>query len=277
MSKFGLPELLDSAAERMAADLRQRFIAHPGEAGTDREEIVRRFLTSYLPKRFEISTGFAFDCDGRVSKQLDVIIADSHACPRFETAGGKRFYPCEAVVAVGQVKTSITSEEDLFGAFENLESVKGLDRSANGHAFDKTYQEHLDHRQNYLHQIFTFLFVTDRFLSGETVQGLLLDHITRRDPHLWPNVIFGLDRHLVTFACSDGVCPNTMHARGIALKLAGEKKSELLMRFYLLLGAAIEVIRVSGLPYWQYLSDVRQWDAQVIHSTNEDPPRLLSF
>jgi len=37
MSEFDLSGLLEAAAERMAADVKQRFIAHPGEAGKDRE------------------------------------------------------------------------------------------------------------------------------------------------------------------------------------------------------------------------------------------------
>jgi hypothetical protein len=271
-ANFGLAELLAASGERMAADLRQRLIDHPGELGTEREEIVRRFLSSYLPKRFEISTGFAFDAAGHVSKQLDVIIADAQACPRFETVGGKRYYPCEAVVAVGQVRSSVTSTKVLAEALDNLESVKSLDRSANGQAYDTTFGETLAPKVNHLHQIFTFLFVTDKALAGDRVREELLNLIATRDAHLWPNVIFALDRYLVTYACLDGVCPNTMHARGIALKEAGDDASDLLMKFYLLLGTAIEVTRVSGLAYGQYLLGVNQWNASVWHSTTDTPP-----
>lgn len=52
-----------------------------------------------------------------------VVIADTFACPVFETAGGVRFFPCEAVVAVGQVKSSMTSESVVRAALENVESV----------------------------------------------------------------------------------------------------------------------------------------------------------
>jgi hypothetical protein len=132
MKNFSLQEMLTSAGQRMRADLAERMVEHPGELGTGREEIIRRFLRSYIPARFDVSTGFVFDSKGNVSKQLDIIIANALLCPRFETAGGNRFYPCESVVAVGQVKSSLTSDTALQSALENLESVKELDRSANG-------------------------------------------------------------------------------------------------------------------------------------------------
>jgi hypothetical protein len=51
------------------------------------------FLRAYIPARFDVSTGFVFDSKGNVSKQLDIVIANALVCPRFETAGGNRFYP----------------------------------------------------------------------------------------------------------------------------------------------------------------------------------------
>jgi len=169
----------------------------------------------------------------------------------------------------------LTSRRDLSDALENLESVKALDRSANGKAFDDVYREVIDHTNNYLHQIFTFLLVTGKVLAGDTVREELLQHTQMHSPHLWPNVILALEQFLVTYCCLDGVCPNTMHARGITLQLT-EDKPGLLMRFFLLLGGAIEVTRVSGLPYWQYLGDANRWNGDVWHSTLGDPPPLLS-
>ncbi|WP_338847295.1 DUF6602 domain-containing protein [Massilia sp. W12] len=272
---FRLDKLLASAADRMKADLRERLIAHPGELGTDREEVVRSFLRSYLPKRFEVSTGFVFDASGAVSKQIDVIIADSLACTHFETSGGTRYYPCESVVAIGQVKSSLTSEKKILDSLDNLESVKLLDRSARGRAFDKRFNEKIDHRFNHLHQIFSFVLVTGKAISGAVIQEHVLEYVISREAHLWPNVFLALDQYLVTFCCDDGVCPNPMHARGIALQKA-EDSPDLIMRFFLLLGQAIEEIRVAGLPYWEYLNEIHNWTAEVMYSCTDDPPPYLS-
>ncbi len=185
----------------MRADLAERMVEHPGELGVGREEIIRRFLRIYLPARFEVSTGFAFDSKGNVSKQLDVVIANSLVCPRFETPGGVRFFPCESVVAVGQVKSSLRSDAELESALVNLESVKDLDRSASGRAFDVDRGEPIDHLNNHLHQIFTFLLVCGKSLKDSTMQTKLMDHVLNTVPHVWTNLVFALDQYLVTFAC----------------------------------------------------------------------------
>lgn len=92
--------------------------------------------------------------------------------------------------------------------------------------------------------------------------------------HLLPNVVVALDRYLVTYCCDDGVCPNPMHARGVAIQ-ATAKPADAILRFYLLLGRALEVIRTSSLPYWEYLSKYNSIPAKVLHSSVETPPPHL--
>ncbi len=275
MSVFSLADLLKSSGKRMRADLAERLVPHPGELGTGREEIIRQFLRSYLPKRFEISTGFAFDSKGKVSQQLDIIVADALVCPHFETSGGNRFYPCESVVAVGQVKSSLTSRKEFHEALANLESAKGLDRSAGGWAIDSRHGEVINHRQNHLHQIFTFIFVTGVVLAEETVHEELMNYILTKAAHLWPNIVFALDKFLATYCCDGGICPNPMHARGVAMQPSSDE-DEILMRFYLFLGGATEVTRVSSLPYWQYLQRAENTPSRVFYSATDDPPPYLS-
>ena len=272
--RFSLQELLEAAGREMSQDLRSRLVEHPGELGVGREEIIRRFLKSYLPGKFGVSTGFVFDCDGNLSKQVDIIIYDSSICPIFRTKGGIGLFPCEAVVAVGEVKSAISSAGKLHSALEPLESVKALDRSAKGSAYDLVRQEQLNPVENHLHQVFSFLFIVGRSLSTELVRDELGDWILRREPHLWPNIILSLDRYLVTFCCDDGVCPNPMHARGIAVQAQTEDHN-LIQHFYKLLGRAIQATRVSSLPYWEYLSGCQKWTADVYFPYPEDPPRFL--
>jgi hypothetical protein len=278
VSSFVLRDFLAEAGETMVTDLRRRFTTHPGELGRDREEVFRRFLEAYLPRRFDVSNGFAFDASGAVSKQLDVIVAHQLAAPRFATRGDVRFHPCESVVAVGQLRTSVTSRAELLDAFDNLRSAKALDRSANGMAVSYDSGDVLDPRRNHLDQLFTFLVVTGDAVSGELAREVLLDHVHDCEPHLWPNAIVALDKYVLTYCCDNGVCPNPLDARGIALHVAKDS-ADVLMKFYLLLGGAIEVTRVSGLPYWEYLKKASQWQSDVLFAaTNLDgePPPFLS-
>src|SRR6185436_19826719 len=128
--QFTVPRLIANVAERMWASFSERLIPNALEFGTNREEIVREFLSLHLPKRFGVSTGFVFDSNGAISKQMDIVIYDCNDCPRFETVGGKYFFPCEAVVAVGQVKSRLNSKSEFLESLENLKSAKVLNRSA---------------------------------------------------------------------------------------------------------------------------------------------------
>ena len=83
-----LDELLKAAAENMTNDIRRRLISHPGELGTAREQIIREFLTAHLPKRFDVSTGFVFDCNGLISRQLDIVVFDATIFGSSDYLGG---------------------------------------------------------------------------------------------------------------------------------------------------------------------------------------------
>ena len=259
----------------MRADLAERLINHPGQLGGGREEILRRFLRDYLPKRFEVSSGFVFDSGGKISRQLDVIVADAGICPRFEIQGGSRVYPCESVVAVGQVKSSLTSKAEFLAAMENLASAKRLDRAAFGRpAVDGGGS--LEPSRSHLDEVFTFLFISGRAMARVTMHELLVDYVSSTPITSWPNVVLALDRYLATFCCDNGVCSNPYDARGIAMQ-PKRPNDELLVRFYLLLGSAISAIRVSDLPYWDYLQDARSWTADVYSSTENPPPYLQTL
>lgn len=262
----------------MALDLHERLVPHLGERGASREEVVRDFLRSYLPKRFEVSTGFVFDSSGQVSEQIDIIIADSTVAPRFETTGGIRFYPCEAVVAAGEVKSSVSSRRELWDAFSQLRSVAILDRSAGGRAHCFRTRKPIDQRRNHLHRIFTFLVMTDRVPKAELTRDVLLAAIHRSESYQWPNITVALDRYLVTYHCDEGVCPNTEHARGLSVVQGGDSLDTLLS-FYVYLSQAITVTSVAQVSSWAYLGDLFEIAGDVYYAATEaegEPPPYLS-
>jgi hypothetical protein len=269
-----LKELLDDAGRQMRERLRAQLLPHRGETGRDREAVFREFLRQYLPQRFSVSEGFLIDSAGNRSRQLDVVISDSTVSPLLELSSGVRFFPCETVVAVGQVKSHVTSRDELEGALSNLESAKTLDRSSGGHALGRVTGEPLKPTENHLDALFTFLIVADKCLSADTAQEFMCSEwIPRHDCHLWPNLVFALDRYVLTFACERGVCPNPIDARGVAL-IEGDQ-GMVLSRFFLLLAQAIEVTRTAPVVWWDYLQGDVDWNARVFCST-EDPPPLLS-
>lgn len=258
----------------MASELSDRFVPHRGEQGAAREFIVRDFLRSYLPTRFEVSTGFVFDMHGSTSKQLDIIISDSTISPRFEVSGGVRFYPCEAVVSVGQVKTHCDSKRKVWDAFENLRSVAELDRSAGGQALCDRTGAPIDHTRDHLDRIFTFLFVIDKCVDIDSMLTVMLDYVQRNPEHVWPSLILSLGRYLATYACDDGACPNTMHARGLS-SMVEDDGNKTLLQFYVYLSQAIAVTRVAHMSSWHHLGRAASVKADIHFSTVDDPPPFL--
>ena len=259
---FKVPELIQSAAEQMGAALRQKLIPHSGELGTGREEIIREFLRGYLPKRFGVSTGFVFDSHGNVSRQIDVIINDNLMAPQFEAIGGKKFFPCESVVCVGAIKSSLTSRRSIKKTLDNLTSVKCLDRSAGGRNFALINDEPIDQLANHLDQIFTFLFVIDKCVAEELMRKTLFEYLCEHPRHLWPNILYHFEHYLLTYGCDSGFCPNPMDAYAIS-SLNTTSGKDLLLTFSRLVAGATYVTRVSSFSYWQYLSGPDDLGADV--------------
>lgn len=273
--KKTLPQLLRSSGETMARELNSRLVPHNGENGRGREQIIRSFLTDHLPSRYLVSTGFVFDCHGRISKQIDIVIADASICPIFKTSGGIQLFPCEAVIAVGEVKSKITSNRELDDALDALIEVKAFDRSSNGSACDPRYNETLNPVDNYLHQIFSFVFVTGRAIKAETAGDYLLEKVHGTPIHQMPNVIFSLNKYIISYCCDAGVCPNVMHARGVSIR-KHDAITDTLQQFYVMLGRALDASRVASLSFWEYLSQSQGTDALILCDSYESPPRFLS-
>jgi hypothetical protein len=256
--EFTVPKLIASVAERMWVSFSEKLIPHSLEFGLDREQIVREFLSLHLPKRFGVSTGFVIDSSGAISRQMDVIIYDCNDCPRFETVGGKFFFPCEAVVGVGQVKSRIGSKRQFLDCLENLRSVKILDRSAGDENFDRRDGRPLEHTKVHLDQIFSFVFVIDHCIKEELLRKTLFEHIAENERWLWPNLVYCFNKYLLTFSCGFGVCPNPMDAFAISV-IEGTSRAELLLYFYRLLARALSVTTVGSFSYLKYLEHPTQW------------------
>jgi hypothetical protein len=124
-----LSDVLKGVSEQLRIDFEELAteIEHPGESGTAREKALRALLSRYLPERAAIGSVFVIDATGDQSRQVDVVIYDRAYGVDFEVVG-KHFFPCETVLAVGEVKSQITSTERLREALGNIASVKSLDR-----------------------------------------------------------------------------------------------------------------------------------------------------
>ena len=109
---------------RTESDLAGTFIQHPTRVGDAREALVKNVLERVLPSAVEIGTGQIVDCLGRVSKQIDVIIAHRNY-PTLRFPDGSCHYLLESVLATIEVKSTL-DKTSLAQALDNCKSVGAL-------------------------------------------------------------------------------------------------------------------------------------------------------
>ncbi len=105
-------------------------IDHDLEDGKYREYLIKNILNKIVPKKYSITNGFIIDSDNNRTEEMDIIIYDSNYVPPFfdETY---TIVPIEAVVAVIQVKTSLTKKQ-LNGAIKNVNSIDKVHAKTGG-------------------------------------------------------------------------------------------------------------------------------------------------
>jgi hypothetical protein len=114
MSTSTLSTYLADVAREMRAQsaaIRRDFATHRPSAGSNREDIVERFLAGHLPKRFGVSTGLVISAEGEFSNQADLVVVDDfNNAPLYPNARN-RLWPVEAVAAFVEVKTMLNAAE----------------------------------------------------------------------------------------------------------------------------------------------------------------------
>lgn len=83
---------------------------HWGEEGSYKESLVRSMFREFLPKRYEVSTGFVRWWEGQVSGQLDVVIWDAQATVPIMKEGNFVILPPGGVEAVIEVKSTLSRD-----------------------------------------------------------------------------------------------------------------------------------------------------------------------
>ena len=103
----------------------------PGTIGEARENAVRAKLRQLLPRGIGVGSGFVIDVQGNVSNQMDIIIYEEDICPvfRINDSDAAAYYPCEGVIAIGEVKSTIDSRE-IDDILSKIRSAKRLRRLA---------------------------------------------------------------------------------------------------------------------------------------------------
>ena len=101
----------------------------PGLVGSAIENPVRALLATVLPSGLAVGTGCVVDSYGTASRQMDIVLYERDICPvyRVNDTPEATYFPCEGVVAVGEIKATIDGPK-LHDSFEKIHSVKMLRR-----------------------------------------------------------------------------------------------------------------------------------------------------
>lgn len=193
--------------------------------GSAKEQPVRSKLEHILPTGIAVGSGCVIDSYGETSKQMDVVLYEKNICPVYSINDTPEttYYPCEGVVAVGEIKSSLNSDE-LEDIFDKIESVKRLRRFSTepsgfrvvgtlgvpyrryGTTAPVTHQilgdMDYDQMENPLDQIFGFALAGKLKLKVQTFCEKFVKRTGTMDLSLTPNLIVTLDRGIL--------CPATV-------------------------------------------------------------------
>lgn len=266
---------LNSTFEKISRQLAIEFdelareIDHNLSSGESREHALRTTLQKYLPKRVAVDRGFVIDAHGNTSKQQDIVIYDQTVGTVFEINNFK-YYPCESVIAVGEVKAHITSTADLQTALENCRSVKQLDRSNHNTNKPVTGPGYsiqgmsFDPSKNHRDQILTFIF-TSASLTTQSLVECLQEFNRSNDRSLWLNVFCDFRRTLISYEIPGALYPSPMNAVSLYATRDSER-SNLLLLFYCILASFVDEAHVARPNYFAYVS-IDKTDADYYNLT----------
>ncbi|MGH0255228.1 DUF6602 domain-containing protein [Sinorhizobium meliloti] len=206
-------------------------VQHRGLKGSLNETAFSDWLRTYLPRTLEVSAGEIIDSFGGRSRQVDVVIYDATATPRFLSRGGIDVLPIEPVYGVVEVKTYLNKVE-IENCFSNMEAVKALRKAAyqssNGEVITRTTSLYGEENSNWPIQFYVFAYESDGL---ET----LLYHMSRvnngRPLSQRIDGVCVLDKGLLIHAGPEGLQPVPFSHTSLIAKSSGKP----LLTFYALL------------------------------------------
>jgi hypothetical protein len=189
----------------------------PGLTGSAREHPARRKLELLLPHVSAVGSGLVIDSYDGVSRQQDIVVYERPHCPIFSVNDTPEatYYPCEGVIAVGEVKSTIGSKE-LDDAFEKIWSAKRLRRHAvpsnhldgmpaaidyrsygTSNSFAALPRDQFDQQNKWTDQIFGFVLCGNFGLSQATLLSRAADLWSAAPASEGPNMLVSLNDGLL--------------------------------------------------------------------------------
>lgn len=193
----------------------------PGLKGSSREVPVRNKLERLLPPSVAVGSGCIIDSYGNTSSQIDIVLYEKNICPSFcvNDDPSSTYYPCEGVIAVGEIKSTAGSKE-ISDAFNKIRSVKKLKRYSieqdglNGQtACFRKYgssvvmqgakKESYSQDNKRTDQVFGFMLTGNFSNKPETICNHFNDQYGKITSQEAPNIMISLSNGMITYIDRD--------------------------------------------------------------------------
>lgn len=224
-NNFDVQNYLQHLAERLIGEYAfANNATTPGLKGGAREFGVAEQLKLLLPAMVGVGSGCVIDSYGNTSRQIDIVIYEKDLCPRFSINGdpATTYFPCEGVIAVGEVKSTVNTKE-LKDIIQKIQSVKSLVRHntyLNGPEGEKLYNfrnfvnnqnsaivladgNQFNPKRYFCDQIFGFGFCGDIGVKTETIINNFIKEIKPMDEWTTPNIITFLNHGFLSYLKED--------------------------------------------------------------------------
>lgn len=216
-------------------DKQNNKYTHPGEYGIYREAICKRFLRFFLPNKFDIHNGFLINSYNDRSTQCDVIIYDRNSTPFIQAADFQRFFPVETVVAVGEIKSTL-SKSDFKDTLNKLAAIKKLRSKSgsqnyifrdteDGRIYPDTYSPDVFEKDNLLSFLICQKLDFDLSNISNEINGYYDADIENFNRH---NLILSIEDGVLVYYDDNGVSLMYPTIRGVKLRnrftIPGENK-----------------------------------------------------
>ena len=188
------------------------------DRGGKAEELVRAALRAVLPEWIGVEHGFVVDSYGFTSLQQDVVLFERMRSPVFRTVtdgAGSGNFPCECVIATGEVKAG-TYSGWVRDVFQKSESAKRMRRSL-GHeetsgtswfpwrhygdrsrpTEDQVRGPIFDQDRNPRDRIMTFGIALESGNKAHTIARQVANEISQQERALGPDTIVVLQRGVI--------------------------------------------------------------------------------
>ena len=240
---FSVEAFITKVGKRLVEQFRDAKAATtPATVGAAMEQPVRDQMEQILPRGIKVGSGFVIDSQGGTSRQTDLVLYERDICPVFSINGTPEttYYPCEGVIAVGEVK-SVLDKRSLEDAFEKIASVKKLKRHVVRHQVPLPSGDHPIFTRGYgsikgdsmltatesddipeTAQIFGFMIAGESRLTPETLCGHYREQSFEVGDLLSPNMAVILNGGMINWG-------NLEKEKTRETKWSEEKKSYSLM------------------------------------------------